>query len=64
MNFVIHTVKGCGCGKGAKRKKLPATGGVKKTTQVQTRNCGSLGNTKVPKINRVVNKKAPISKVN
>ena len=30
MNFVIHTVKGHGCGKGVKGKKLPTTGGVKK----------------------------------
>ena len=29
MNFVIYTIKGKG-GKGSKRKKLPATGGVKK----------------------------------
>ena len=30
MNFVIHTVKGHGHGKGVKGKKFPITGGVKK----------------------------------
>ena len=48
MNFVIHTVKGCG--KGAKGKKLPAAGGVKKPHRYRP-GTGSAGNMKVPKIN-------------
>ena len=64
MKFVIHTVKGHGCGKGVKRKKLPTTGGVKNPHRYRPRTVTLWEIQKYQKSTELLNKKAPISKVN
>ena len=44
----------------AARKSAPATGGVKKTSSLQTWNSCTSRNQKISKVNRAFNPKAPI----